>query len=189
MGADMIHTGLRAHMTPIGTFHVEHLSQELESHPELWGQLPLRTHPRSPHREASDIWVRYNAIENLGPAFNEPHDSVWYPCADLIPSVRRFVEEFARQKGAKTIGGILLTRIPPGKQVYWHKDSGWHAQAHRKFIVLLRADHKQTFEFEGEALQADTGDCFEFDNSYAHRVVNNSDNERISLIICLRDFE
>lgn len=186
----MIHIhGETCRMTPLERYEVKPLAKELDTHPEFWNLHPHRTFKKSPHREASDIWVRYNAIENWGPAFNEPHDSVWYPCAEQLPSIRAFIEDFASQKGAKSIGGVLITRIPPGKQVYWHADSGWHALAHRKFIVLLRADHKQAFEFEGEALRGETGECFEFENQYAHRVVNNSDNERISLIICLRDFQ
>lgn len=185
----MIHTYQNTpRMTPLERFHVEPLVQELDQHSTLWGEHPHRTLGDSPHREIQDIWARYNDFENLGPKFADEHESVWYPCSEKIPSIREFVERFASQKGAKTIGGVLITRIPPKKQVYWHTDSGWHAQAHRKFIVLLRANEEQSFEFQDESLRAITGDCFEFQNEFAHRVLNPSDCERISLIICLRDF-
>jgi hypothetical protein len=175
-------------MRPVDVYPVAAIVRELDSHPELWNEHQWRTGEKSPHREIDDIWVRYNAIENLGPNFSDEHESVWYPCIERLPSLKSFVESFARIQGAKTIGGILLTRIPSGKQVYWHADSGWHAQAHRKYLVSLRADEGQYFEFEGEKMFTDDGDCFEFENQYPHHVVNDSVRERISLIICLRDY-
>lgn len=185
---NMLHTyNETRRMNPESHFEVERLVMELDAHPEFWNLHPHRVFNNSPHREADDIWVR--AIEHWGKEFTGPHESVWYPCCEQLPVIKKFIEEFASQKGSKTIGGVLITRIPPGKQVYWHKDGGWHAQAHRKWIVLLKADHNQVFEFEGEALQGESGECFEFENEYPHRVINNSDKERISLIICLRDFE
>ena len=171
----MLHT-YEAHprMSPIGEFPVERLMGELDAHPELWNEHRFRTEsPKSPHREADDIWARYNALENFGPEFNDEHESVWYPCAEKLPNLKPLVECVAHAMGARTVGGVLITRVPAGKQIYWHADSGWHAGAHRKFLVLLRGYHGQSFEFE---------------NQYSHRVLNDSDSERISLIICLRDF-
>ena len=169
-------------------FRVTEALAELDAHPELWNQYPHRTQGTSPHREADDIWVRYNDPANLGPHFADPHESVWYPCVEHLPGAKAIALALKALTGASKLGGVLITRVPPGKQVYWHADAGWHAAAHRKFLVLLRGGARQHFEFEGESLETKPGECFEFENQYRHRVINDSDQERISLIVCLRDF-
>lgn len=180
-------------MTEVGRVDVRLIAEELEASPHFWNQHRLRTeNPVSPHREADDIWVRFNALENLDSEhperFSGEHESVWYPCAAFLPNVRDCVQLLARKLEAETIGGVLLTRIPSKSQVYWHTDAGWHAKVHRKFCVCIAANHEQSFEFDGESMRSDTGDVFEFENAYRHRVCNPSDSDRISMIVCLRDF-
>lgn len=188
---------LSLHMRDIGTINpymIYGALEELDNHPELWNEYEWRTeNARSPHREADDIWLRYNALENFDPehpqAFNNEHKSVWYPSAEKLPAIRYIVETVAHDLQAHTIGGVLITRVPAGKQIYWHQDGGWHAGYYRKFLVVLRGNHEQSFEFENEQMFSEPGDCFEFQNEYPHRVLNPTDKERISLIICLRDFD
>lgn len=174
--------------------HAKQLLHELSLIPKVWGQYKFRTgYEGSPHRDIEDIWVRYNALSNLDPAnpqkFNEPHESVWYPVADKLPSVARICNRLMEKVGARTLGGVLLTRVPAGAQVHWHRDGGWHASAHRKWCVSIAARTEQTFEFEGEQMRTHAGECFEFDNSYPHAVMNPSYEDRVSLIVSLRDFE
>ena len=170
------------------------LTAELEAQPRLWNEHRLRTaDPRSPHREIDDIWARFNALSNLDPAnpaaFSGPHTAEWYPVADKLPALRPLVYALTEQLGAQTVGGVLLTRVPAGKQVHWHSDAGWHAEAHRKFCVSIAANHEQTFEFEREQMRSEPGDCFEFDNAFSHCVLNPSVEARISMIVCLRGFK
>lgn len=182
-------------MTPTPfRFAVNGVLEEIDANPLAWNVHRMRTmHPQSPHREADDIWVRFNAIENLDAqkpgAFFEAHDSAWYPEVANMPQLREMIEATAGTVGASIIGGVLVTRIPPGKQIYWHADNGWHADVHRKFLILLRGNAQQSFEFKDEQLHAEPGDCFEFQNGHPHRVLNPTSEERISLIICLRGFQ
>lgn len=174
-------------------FDVEPLNAQLDAHPELWNEHTFRTANKlSPHREVDDIWVRYNAIENLDlanpRAFNDKHEGVWYPSATQLPAARQFAVQLASELGASAIGAVLITRIPPNRQVHWHLDSSWHAAAHRKFLLLVRGHIDQSFEFEGEQLYTQPGEVFEFKNEFPHRVLNPTAVERISLIVCLRDF-
>jgi hypothetical protein len=181
-------------MAPVAwRFDPAPLVAELDAHPELWNQYRFRTeHPRSPHREADDVWLRYNDVKNLDPAnptaFNDEHVAVWYPAAEKTPLIRMAAESLAFRLGARTMGAVLITRVPAGKQIYPHVDGGWHAKAHRKFLVLLRGNMQQSFLFENEGMYAEAGEIFEFQNEYAHSVRNQTDFERISMIVCLRDF-
>lgn len=168
-------------------FDVVPLASELALHPEVWNQHRWRTeHPRSPHREVDDIWIRYNAIENLGPTFNEPHESIWYPVAEKLTAVKHLVEKLVQDVGGGQLGGVLITRVPAGKQVYPHVDQGWHAGYYEKFAIQIAGNGKQAFCFDGEELRAETGDAYWFRNDVPHWVTNDSDEDRITLIVCIR---
>jgi hypothetical protein len=117
-------------------------------------------------------------------AFNESHVPEWYQVAKVLPAVKACAQMLARKLGG-ILGFVLITRIPPGKQVYPHVDQGWHARTHEKFCVCLKAMKAQAFCFEGEELRSESGDIFMFQNQYPHWVRNESAEERISLIVCL----
>lgn len=167
-------------------FDVEPLQRELATHPEVWNQYRWRTeHPRSPHREVSDIWVRYNAPENLGPRFNDEHESVWYPVADRLPCIKALAETIATIRG-QYLAGVLVTKVPAHKQVYPHVDRGWHAESTDKIGVLIHGNRLQHFCFEDMAFGCEEGAAFEFCNQKPHWVLNDTDEDRVTLIACLR---
>lgn len=171
-------------------FNVGRLQDELICQPQLWDAIRHRTeHPQSPHREISDIWVRYNPLENYQgdmQSFNAEHEARWYPVADQLPDAVRITQELMLQVTGVTLGAVLITKIPPGKQVYPHVDHGWHARHFEKFAVQVKGNSRQAFHFQDEELITGDGDLFWFDNAYPHWVTNDSDEDRITLIVCIR---
>lgn len=166
------------------------LVAQISAHPELWDDFDFRTNSDiSPHRELSDIIVRYNARENFTgdrSAFNEPHESVWYHCVSQLPSVIPIALEVMRLVEGERLGMVLITRIPAHKQCYPHRDAGWHARYYDKYAVQLSSAPGQAFCFEGESLSAAPGEIYSFDNSKVHWVTNDSDFDRMTLIVCVR---
>lgn len=177
-------------MTPIRSlgvgFDVRELVAQIHSHPSVWNRHTTRLY--GAHSKVSDIWVRYNAWENFTDreTFNGPHESVWYPVIDDIPAVVPLVLDVMRTVQGELLGGVLITKIPPGEQVAPHRDGGWHATYYEKFAVQLQSAPGQAFCFENERLSADVGDLYTFDNSQTHWVENPSDEDRMTLIICIR---
>jgi hypothetical protein len=152
-----------------------------------WDEYRFRTeHPKSPHREASDIWMRYNALANLGPQFNGAHISQWYPISYELPQARELAEAVAERIGAKALGGVLLTKVPAGKQVYAHVDHGWHAEYYEKYAVLVSGNEEQSFCYYDGAFHCKEGDVFTFNNQACHWVLNLTGIDRITLIVCAR---
>lgn len=170
---------------PFG-FDVGPLRKELEEQSQAWDEYPWRTeHPRSPHRECSDIWLRYNALENLGDHFNDKHESVWYPIADKLPTAKRISQTLSDIR-VQPLAGVLITKVPARAQVYPHIDKGWHAESTDKIGVLVKGNRMQRFCFEDASYGCDEGRSFVFSNQAAHWVLNETPEDRITLIVCLR---
>lgn len=163
--------------------NVQPMLWALREHPELWDQNPARTeNPDSPHFGLSDIWARYAAPGVDG---SQPHDSVWYESADLLP-VRELVMPLMGAVKGEQLGGVLITRIPPGAHCKPHTDPGWHARHYEKFAIQIASAPGQLFCFDGQYLESKPGDIFWFDNSQTHWVTNPTPYERITLIACIR---
>lgn len=169
-------------------YNVAPLVDQLAAHPDVWNRHTGRTDAYgTPHKQVDDIWVRYNAPENIGkPAFHEEHESSWYPCVADIPAAWSLARRVWRQVGGWRLGGVLITRVPPGGRVEPHIDNGWHARVHDKFALQIKGNKDQAFCFDGHELRAEPGDLYTFDNSQTHWVINDSDEERITMIVCVR---
>lgn len=168
-------------------FHinVDNALSDIKKHPELWGMHGLRKSTYA-HSGMTDIWVRYNDIKNLGPNFNDEHESVWYLESDFLPNVKTLAFQLMYELEGTRLGGILITKLPPGGKINPHVDSGWHAGYYEKFYVALQNDEGSIFCWENETLKAQQGDVYWFRNDKVHWVENNSDMERISMIVCMR---
>ncbi len=163
---------------------VAHIYWAIQQHPELWDQHTTRTEdPNSPHHGLNDIWVRYGdparAVDGM------PHEAFWYPSADLL-GVKPLVYALMAHAQGDQLGGVLITRIPPGATCKPHTDPGWHARYYQKFAVQITSAPGQRFCFEGEELESTPGDVFWFDNQHLHWVENPTPYERITMIVCIR---
>lgn len=150
-----------------------------------------RTFEGSPHAGMTDLWVRYNDVRPYEASgdfkgFGDAHDSIWYPIADSLPSLKPVVFDLMRIVEGERLGGILITKVPPGGRILRHTDAGWHAQYYDKFYVPVLNKPGATFEFDDGVIDPDLGDAWWFDNSQPHWVENRSDTDRIAMIVCIR---
>jgi hypothetical protein len=150
------------------------------ANPLLWDRIRFRTNSNSPHREMSDIWVRYAQELIAG-----PHTSQWYEIARQIPEAKRLSEQVANDYSG-ALGGVLITKLPAGKVCYPHIDHGWHARYYEKYALQVKGNEQQIFYVDKQELRTETGDLFWFDNSHIHGVLNPSNEDRITMIICVR---
>lgn len=151
-----------------------------------------RTSPNSPHYEMTDLWVRYNDIKNFAPlgdgksTFNDEHDSVWYSVSEELPSIKKVCFDLMRSVDGERLGGILVTKLPPKGKIHRHVDSGWHAAYYDKFYIPITTPKGSFFGFDGGDIHSELGQAWWFDNSIPHWVENDTDEERISMIVCIR---
>jgi hypothetical protein len=161
----------------------------LHHNENLWNQNPIRKiSAGSPHAEMDDIWVRYKDpkevdINNRA----DMHFPVWLDAYYKLPQLRNIIFSVMAQCQAEHLGFVLITRIPPGCKVYPHKDAGWHPEFYNtKVYVALQTNDKCVNRVEEESVVMKTGDVWYWDNLKEHDVINDGDEDRITLIICLR---
>ena len=156
----------------------------LQQNPQLWNEHCQRTEdPASPHHGLDDIWARYG--DPARAVDGAPHDAHWYPAADLL-GIRPLCYDLMRAVNGVELGGVLITRIPPGAMCKPHTDPGWHARRYDKYGVQITSAPGQQFVVEDESLETAPGDVFYFDNSYTHWVTNDTPYERVTMIVCIR---
>lgn len=173
------------------------LLQQLEApdNAHLWNANDERkTRTGTAHAAMSDIWVRYNAIEKLdrrNPGdFNKEHVPVWYPAWDKLTALHPIIFNLMARVDGEMLGGVLITKIPPGQGLKPHIDTGWHVEHYDKFYLSVKSENGSLFccEHGGhlEDINPKAGDIWLFDNRKMHWVENNSDADRITVIICIR---
>lgn len=111
---------------------------------------------------------------------------MWYPAFRRLPSLKPVLSAVLRRAEGGRLGGVLITKIPPGGRVAPHVDGGWHARYYDKFALQLQSAPGQAFCFRGHSLSARPGELYTFDNSQEHWVYNMSDSPRMTLIVCVR---
>lgn len=168
--------------------NVSKAADQLKENPQFWDLYPFRRDfTGSPHEQMTDIWLRFGDLEKHGcSAFKGEHDSVWYPCAEYLTEFKRLAFEVMALVEGERLGGILITKLPPGGKIHPHTDSGWHAEYYDKFYVAINAPKESAFGFESGDIIADNGDCWFFRNDVTHWVTNNSNEDRISMIVCIK---
>lgn len=159
---------------------------ELQRQPELWNQRTARrTYADTPHATTDDIWVRWieeDALDN-----NQPRElcflNPWY----RLPALRPIVFPLMAKAQAVQLGGIFITRIPPGEGVAPHVDQGWHANwFNTKVFVALQSNPDCLNVVERDLVRMKSGECWAFRNTVVHEITNGGNDDRIAVIVCMR---
>jgi hypothetical protein len=163
---------------------------QLERRPDLWDRDPQRTTAsNSPHRQSSDIWLRFRPRSELSTpeTYGEPHFAAFWPAWDELPALRPIVFRVMSLVDAVYLGGILLTRIPAGCEIFPHVDRGWHPEfLNRKVYVIIKANERCLNHCMDETVTMRPGEAWLFDNGVTHSVENRGDDERIAMIVTMR---
>jgi len=171
---------------------VEPLREALNIHADLFGQYPQRGESKtSPHHEMKDIWIRFNDIKPYLDSgdfsdFSGEHDSSWYDSVKKLPEVLEPIFKIMTAVQGERLGGVLITRLLPGGEIKPHKDSGWHAAYYEKYYVAITNKKGSTFCFHDGVIEAQEGEVYWFSNSNYHWVKNETDSERIAMIVCIK---
>ena len=183
---------MTSHMLVTDTLPTGTVVDEFMACYDDFDQYPYRRMvPGSPHVDMTDIWMRYNDVapyieKGTFEGFGDEHDSIWYPIADKLPSAKAMAFALMAAVDGERLGGILVTKLPPGGKILRHTDSGWHASYYDKFYVPITAPSESYMGFNDGGIFSQLGQAWWFDNSNEHWVENPSQEDRISMIVCIR---
>ena len=164
---------------------------ELQRQPQLWNRNDARLSEHGPHWQTDDIWLRYkDEAENKASGsyanFGDEHDPIWYPAFYSLPSARKLIFDLMARINGERLGGILIYRIAPRKEILPHTDTGWHVEYYDKFNISVKSQPGCTFFYEDEAMNAQTGDVYWYVNHKPHWVRNESADDHIVLTVSIK---
>jgi hypothetical protein len=171
--------------------------------PNLWNSDKTRTwHPQSAHRVVDDILLRYND-------FHEGDDFVEKVCAEiscinhpafaLLPQAQAIVFGLMARVNGEHLGRVFISRMAPGISIPLHTDRIPPAEEafpdrvppaiyYSRYQIALKAQPGIVFRVGDEQMYMAAGECWWFDNCIPHEVINNSADDRISLVVDIRPF-
>ncbi len=161
--------------------NVAPLLATLMRHGELWDCDRLRTtQHNSPHSQASDILLRFGkpSLDDTGPFENRPSMAV-LNARETVLGVMQLV-------GGWELGRVIVTRLPPGGRIFPHADEGAYARRFTRHQIMMQSLPGNVFKCGGESISPLTGELWWFDTSLEHEVINNSETDRIAIIIDCR---
>jgi uncharacterized RmlC-like cupin family protein len=164
-----------------GGIAVGPLMATIARHGELWNQDRTRTGiPNSPHGSVDDILLRFGkpSLDDLGPFENKP--------SMALLEARAMVLGVMQLVGGSELGRVIITRLPPGAKIGAHADEGEYARRMVRHQVMVQSLPGNVFRCGDESISTETGELFWFNSSIEHEVINNSKDDRISLIIDCR---
>jgi Aspartyl/Asparaginyl beta-hydroxylase len=159
----------------------------LKARPDLWNQNTLRTaHAGTAHAQADDIWLRFNRLEEDGLSVVNDIICFNYPALLDLPQARALIYQLMARVEGEQLGRCVITRLKPGARILPHEDQGAPATWYERFHILIHSLPGAVFRAGQETVQMKTGEVWWFDNTAEHEVVNNSADDRLTMIVDIR---
>jgi len=156
----------------------------LQTRPELWNRNSLRR-DTAELAECDDIWLRFPSADGIKQGLGE-FECVNYPAMAELPAVRSIIFGLMRQIEGERLGPVMISRLPPGGRIYPHDDGAVHTSYYKRYFLTLHAKPGCIFRAGEEVIEPKAGELYWFDNSVEHEVINNSSDDRLSLIMDIK---
>jgi len=179
--------------------NVKPLLNALYRKPELWKADDfLRKFPQGPFGETDTIYLRFQEhvpvetdeelqlYQQNKLAGHDLHECPWRPEVNELPEARTHIMGLVTALGATRLGRCMINRVVPGGRIFPHADSPWHASYWDRYHLVLQSRPGNTFRCEDETIWMREGEIWWFQNALEHEVINNSDADRIHLVMDLR---
>lgn len=81
------------------------------------------------------------------------------------------------------VGKVLFPKLKAYGKIYKHKDATEYLDIVRRHHIPIITNNNVFFNIEGDSLNMLEGECWEINNMKEHEVINNSNQDRIHLMI------
>lgn len=162
---------------------------EIEAHPELWDLDPSRQENKPAQRETKAICIRAQGGKAILDSAARQYKPIGYwglptSLSSFFPIAEAFIEQLAgSMKGA--MGRAVITRLSPGGRIHPHIDDRLYWLLRDRYHLVIKSPAGSFFRAGGEEVRMGQGELWWFDHSVEHEVFNDTDVERIHLIVDL----
>jgi hypothetical protein len=177
----------------LGKLPVKPLIKALAERDDLWNKhldRQMGADMVSPGTKFDDIWVHMaQSVNEMSP--DQKHEMMtkgpwinpanfWRQAYYELPIKDILMQAFHFLDG-QAYGRVFMSRMKPGAKIFPHIDQDilHFARTH----VALSEDKDQIFKCGDEVFSPKLGEIFWFDNSLLHSVENNSEIDRLTLVI------
>lgn len=162
----------------------------LKVNSDLWNKNTLRTkHKGTAHEHVEDIWLRFNEIVDNAINVVDDKECINYPAIYRLPEARNLILWLMTRVSGEQLGRCLVTKLKPGSRIHPHTDMGAPADYYERYHIVLSGHKGSVFRAGDEQVTMLTGEVWWFDNQQEHEVRNNSEDDRIHMIIDIRSFK
>ncbi|MDE1971082.1 MAG: aspartyl/asparaginyl beta-hydroxylase domain-containing protein [Patescibacteria group bacterium] len=167
----------------------------IQRQPELWhADTYLRDYPQGPFGEIDSIILRFPEksvkktqaeVENHL-LTHDPHESIDYPAYAELPEARPLIMGLMAAIGGVRLGRCMINRIKPNGRIFPHADTPIHADYWQRYHIVLHSNAGVFFRCGEESVYMAVGEIWWFENAVEHEVINNSADDRIHLIVDIK---
>jgi hypothetical protein len=165
------------------SFNIEDIKTRVEKFSQEWEidtsrQSTVYEGRPNPHVNTNTYIIQNSSLYwEKGTSFSkETLDKDMY---DLVYPIVKELEDRMVGQSAR----ILLIKLNANSKVFVHKDSGDYLSSVRRFHIPLITNDKVSYTVGGEEIHMEEGKCYEINNLKLHSVDNNSEYDRVHILI------
>ena len=173
------------------------LLNTINRNPELWNQQTFRTQSKdSTMHEVDDIIIRFGDVSGLTSddpklydVFQNDVDPQWNSNILALHPVKDIIRDLMNKLNAYSVGRCLISRMKPGSQIKEHDDTiGRYVNQPTlmRCHVVLKGEAGNITYCGDEEVCMKTGEVWWFNTRLKHKVINNSSDDRIMLLLDLK---
>ena len=102
-----------------------------------------------------------------------------YPIWEFVQPIINDLENFYNGK----IGKVVFPKLKAGQKIYKHKDTTDYLNIIHRIHIPIITNKDIMFYIDDGVLNMFEGECWEINNMKSHEVINDSDEDRIHLMI------
>jgi len=150
--------------------------------PELWNADNCRREfENTPHMSADDILLRFGSKDG------DSLEAMDTPAMAKVFGAKEEVLNIMRVVSGVRLGRVLITRLEPGKKILPHADTqGEYAKYYTRYHMVLQGFPGSLFTCGDETVCMQTGELWWFSAHDEHSVINNSKDDRVHMLIDVR---
>jgi len=166
---------------------VSSILAEIAANSELWYVDTSRQERISKQRETHAITLRSHAdqasidsrVRRAKPLRYRGRPS---PMSAQFPLASEYVDQLVRSMDGK-MGRAVMTKLRPHGTVYAHTDDGLYWLLRDRYHLVLKSATGSHFKVGGEEVRMREGELWWFDPTVSHEAFNDSDEDRIHIIV------